>query len=86
LGFYNNTQNNVLLPMFGLGKVQTFNFDSSDNLIVNPDTVVNFGGQRWYMCHQTFESYNYNVLSFVGGSDTPDISSCQTVTAKRVYV
>ena len=86
LGFYNNTQNNVLLPLFGLGKVQNFNFDSSDNLIVNPDTVVHYGGQRWYMCRQTFAAYTYNVLSFVGGTATPDIKSCKKVNVKRVYV
>lgn len=87
LGFYNNSDNNVALPMFGLGKVKNFNFDSEGDLNVNPAGLKDSSGgsKRWYMCRQTFESYDYNVLSFVVGTGKPDIESCQKVNVKRTF-
>lgn len=86
LGFlhYNKTSN-VLFPLFGDGKVEDFSFDSKDQLYIDRDEAVGSAQYYWYMCKQTFESYTYNVLSWVVGGTNPDNDTCQKVNVKRVY-
>jgi hypothetical protein len=83
LGFYNNPGSNVALPLFGLGQVQEFSFDSSGRLYIS--NANNKKLYRWYMCRQKFAAYTYNVLSWVYGTDAPDNKSCQKVNVRRVF-